>query len=102
MTKNVTRATELWGNLLKLHAGAVMLLCISGDGNVSFEEFVEIVSNMGAAANRTADQEEKELRDAFRVGEEQKQILIFSNDKVHYIHQHNNFIAIRCFQCNMF
>lgn len=39
----------------------------SGDGNVSFEEFVEIVSNMGATAERTADQEEKELRDAFRV-----------------------------------
>jgi hypothetical protein len=34
---------------------------------VSFEEFVEIVSNMGAATDRTADQEEKELRDAFRV-----------------------------------
>jgi Ca2+-binding EF-hand superfamily protein len=43
------------------------LLGISGDGNVSFEEFVEIVSNMGAATDRTADQEEKELRDAFRV-----------------------------------
>lgn len=42
-------------------------LGISGDGNVSFEEFVEIVSNMGAATDRTADQEEKELRDAFRV-----------------------------------
>jgi Ca2+-binding EF-hand superfamily protein len=44
-------------------------LCISGDGNVSFEEFVEIVSNMGATTDRTADQEEKELRDAFRVSE---------------------------------
>jgi Ca2+-binding EF-hand superfamily protein len=47
-------------------------LCISGDGNVSFEEFVEIVSNMGAATDRTADQEEKELRDAFRVSEQEK------------------------------
>ncbi|KAK1131393.1 hypothetical protein K0M31_017678 [Melipona bicolor] len=41
----------------------------NGDGNVSFEEFVEIVSNIGA--NETAptdqDQEEQELRDAFRV-----------------------------------
>ena len=45
-------------------------MCISGDGNVSFEEFVEIVSNMGAATDRTADQEEKELRDAFRVSKE--------------------------------
>lgn len=44
-------------------------LLFPGDGNVSFEEFVEIVSNIGA--NETAptdqDQEEQELRDAFRV-----------------------------------
>lgn len=40
---------------------------IDGDGNFSFEEFVEIVSNMGATAEKTADEEEKELRDAFRV-----------------------------------
>jgi Ca2+-binding EF-hand superfamily protein len=46
-----------------------IILCVSGDGNVSFEEFVEIVSNMGATTDRTADQEEKELRDAFRVSE---------------------------------
>lgn len=41
-----------------------------GDGNVSFEEFVEIVSNMGPseAAPTDQDQEEQELRDAFRVG----------------------------------
>lgn len=40
-----------------------------GDGNVSFEEFVEIVSNIGAntAAPSDQDQEEQELRDAFRV-----------------------------------
>ena len=49
-------------------------MCISGDGNVSFEEFVEIVSNMGAATDRTADQEEKELRDAFRVSKEHKKV----------------------------
>lgn len=43
--------------------------CSSGDGNVSFEEFVEIVSNIGAntAAPSDQDQEEQELRDAFRV-----------------------------------
>nr|XP_031839711.1 uncharacterized protein LOC116430136 isoform X2 [Nomia melanderi] len=41
---------------------------IDGDGNVSFEEFVEIVSNIGAneTASPNQDQEEKELRDAFR------------------------------------
>jgi hypothetical protein len=43
---------------------------ISGDGKFSFDEFVEIVSNMGdqgMAEATTKDQEEKELRDAFRV-----------------------------------
>ena len=43
----------------------------SGDGNVSFEEFVEIVSNIGGSASSSSptdqDQEEQELRDAFRV-----------------------------------
>lgn len=53
--------------ILRLHQSEITSLCILGDGNVSFEEFVEIVSNMGAATDRTADQEEKELRDAFRV-----------------------------------
>jgi Ca2+-binding EF-hand superfamily protein len=53
--------------ILKLHKAEITSLCVSGDGNVSFEEFVEIVSNMGATTDRTADQEEKELRDAFRV-----------------------------------
>jgi Ca2+-binding EF-hand superfamily protein len=53
----------------KFDTKAEIILCISGDGNVSFEEFVEIVSNMGATTDRTADQEEKELRDAFRVSE---------------------------------
>jgi len=38
-----------------------------GDGNFSFDEFVEIVSNMGATHEASADEEEKELRDAFRV-----------------------------------
>lgn len=39
----------------------------AGDGAFSFQEFVEIVYNMGGTAEKTADQEEKELRDAFRV-----------------------------------
>lgn len=41
--------------------------CNTGDGAFSFQEFVEIVYNMGGTAEKTADQEEKELRDAFRV-----------------------------------
>jgi Ca2+-binding EF-hand superfamily protein len=53
--------------ILELLKAEITSLCVSGDGNVSFEEFVEIVSNMGATTDRTADQEEKELRDAFRV-----------------------------------
>jgi len=43
-----------------------------GDGNVSFEEFVEIVSNIGGASTAAPTdqhQEEQELRDAFRVSE---------------------------------
>lgn len=45
-----------------------VLLCFNiGDGAFSFQEFVEIVYNMGGTAEKTADQEEKELRDAFRV-----------------------------------
>uniref|UniRef100_A0A2S2QK31 Calmodulin-like protein 3 n=1 Tax=Sipha flava TaxID=143950 RepID=A0A2S2QK31_9HEMI len=40
---------------------------IDGDGAFSFQEFVEIVYNMGGTAEKTADQEEKELRDAFKV-----------------------------------
>lgn len=45
------------------------MFSFSGDGNVSFEEFVEIVSNIGASetALTDQDQEEQELRDAFRV-----------------------------------
>nr|KAF7396837.1 hypothetical protein H0235_016374 [Vespula pensylvanica] len=42
---------------------------IDGDGTVSFEEFVEIVSNIGDENSGTLadqDQEEQELRDAFR------------------------------------
>lgn len=44
-------------------------MIFSGDGNVSFEEFVEIVNNIGAstAAPTDQEQEEQELRDAFRV-----------------------------------
>lgn len=44
---------------------------ITGDGSVSFEEFVEIVSNIGGSASSSSptdqEQEEQELRDAFRV-----------------------------------
>lgn len=38
-----------------------------GDGTFSFNEFVEIVFNMGGAGDRPAEDEEKELRDAFKI-----------------------------------
>ncbi|XP_046416910.1 calmodulin isoform X1 [Neodiprion pinetum] len=55
---------------------------IDGDGNVSFEEFVEIVSNMGgtSAEEATEDQEEKELRDAFRVFDKHNRGYITASD----------------------
>ncbi|XP_076675988.1 uncharacterized protein LOC143373065 isoform X1 [Andrena cerasifolii] len=55
---------------------------IDGDGNVSFEEFVEIVSNMGAseAAPTDQDQEEQELRDAFRVFDKHNRGYITASD----------------------
>ncbi|XP_048505842.1 neo-calmodulin isoform X2 [Athalia rosae] len=55
---------------------------IDGDGNVSFEEFVEIVSNMGgtSAEAATEDQEEKELRDAFRVFDKHNRGYITASD----------------------
>lgn len=54
---------------------------INGDGYFSFEEFVEIVYNMGTTAEeRTADQEEKELRDAFRVFDKHNRGYISASD----------------------
>lgn len=38
-----------------------------GDGTFSFNEFVEIVCNMGAGGERPGEDEEKELRDAFKI-----------------------------------
>ncbi|XP_066973607.1 uncharacterized protein [Macrobrachium rosenbergii] len=40
---------------------------IDGDGTFSFNEFVEIVFNMGGAGERPGEDEEKELRDAFKI-----------------------------------
>lgn len=57
------------------------LHCISGDGNVSFEEFVDILSNMtDATAESSADQEERELRDAFRVFDKHNRGYITASD----------------------
>ncbi|XP_065333069.1 uncharacterized protein LOC135934974 isoform X1 [Cloeon dipterum] len=56
---------------------------INGDGKFSFDEFVEIVSNMndqGEVGTPTKDQEEKELRDAFRVFDKHNRGYISASD----------------------
>lgn len=56
---------------------------IDGDGTVSFEEFVEIVSNIGDENSGTSadqDQEEQELRDAFRVFDKRNRGYITASD----------------------
>lgn len=54
-----------------------------GDGNVSFEEFVSIMTNIAGAAGSAecaADQEERELRDAFRVFDKHNRGYICASD----------------------
>ncbi|XP_058822566.1 uncharacterized protein LOC131684057 [Topomyia yanbarensis] len=54
---------------------------VDGDGNVSFEEFVDIMSNMtDTMAEASADQEERELRDAFRVFDKHNRGYITASD----------------------
>ncbi|XP_065201322.1 neo-calmodulin-like isoform X2 [Planococcus citri] len=53
---------------------------IDGDGCFSFDEFVEIVSNMGKCSANTAEEEEKELRDAFRVFDKHNRGYISASD----------------------
>lgn len=38
-----------------------------GDGTFSFEEFVQVMANMGGISEQSAEDEEEELRQAFRV-----------------------------------
>lgn len=58
---------------------------IKGDGNVSFEEFVDIAWSAGAAGNDpdhilSREEEEKELRDAFRVFDKHNRGYITASD----------------------
>lgn len=54
---------------------------VLGDGNVSFEEFVDILSNItDATTESSADQEERELRDAFRVFDKHNRGYITASD----------------------
>lgn len=65
-------AVDEWSRLFSLPPG---------DGNVSFEEFVTILSNMGAAQEcNTAEEEEKELRDAFHVFDKHNRGYICASD----------------------
>lgn len=77
---------DIWRWLLAHSYSAAGFSCdtnffIQGDGNVSFEEFVDILSNMtDATAESSADQEERELRDAFRVFDKHNRGYITASD----------------------
>ncbi|XP_045115545.1 neo-calmodulin-like [Portunus trituberculatus] len=53
---------------------------IDGDGTFSFNEFVEIVCNMGGGGERPAEDEEKELRDAFKIFDKHERGYICASD----------------------
>lgn len=62
-----------------------MKLRALGDGNVSFEEFVSILSKSmsgpaGDGGSSSAEQEERELRDAFRVFDKHNRGYICASD----------------------
>lgn len=72
---------------LNLSLPYFLSICLSrtpaGDGNVSFEEFVDILSNMtyeDKSGLSSADQEERELRDAFRVFDKHNRGYITASD----------------------
>ena len=45
-----------------------MLIAFAGDGTFSFEEFVQVMANMGGiSSEQSVEDEEEELRQAFRV-----------------------------------
>ncbi|XP_050691227.1 neo-calmodulin-like [Eriocheir sinensis] len=53
---------------------------IDGDGTFSFNEFVEIVCNMGGGGERPSEDEEKELRDAFKIFDKHERGYICASD----------------------
>lgn len=52
-----------------------------GDGNFTFDEFVQLMFNMGNLSERSEEQEEQELRQAFKVNFFHKTQLIVLNCK---------------------
>lgn len=72
---------QLYRNCTPFSNWTFLVLDFIGDGNVSFEEFVDILSNMtDATAESSADQEERELRDAFRVFDKHNRGYITASD----------------------
>lgn len=69
---------------LTLNDQSALKLIIVGDGNVSFEEFVDIAWSASGGADRdpiiSREQEEKELRDAFRVFDKHNRGYITASD----------------------
>ncbi len=53
---------------------------IDGDGNFTFDEFVQLMFNMGNLSERSEEQEEMELRQAFRVFDKAGNGYITSSD----------------------
>ena len=43
------------------------VIIVIGDGTFSFEEFVQVMANMGGLSEQSEEDEEKELRQAFTV-----------------------------------
>ena len=61
------------------------IICFLGDGTFSFEEFVQVMANMGGISEQSEEDEEKELREAFKVSREFLVICLRSL---------NNFVAV--------
>lgn len=51
-----------------------------GDGNVSFDEFIEIFVNMTNSDESTSSSEEQELRDAFKIFDKHNRGYITASD----------------------
>ena len=45
------------------------VIIVIGDGTFSFEEFVQVMANMGGLSEQSEEDEEKELRQAFTVSQ---------------------------------